>query len=226
MSDEDVRSWIYAGGIPYQLTEGDIICAFSQYGEITEISLSRDKETGKSRGFCFLKYEDPRSCELAVDNFNGTVIVERKIKVSFANNVNALKSKRGALVAPTVESKLPIVAPYTDTHTSGREDKQDHRHRESSHERRHKHSDRRHKDSRSPPTRHRDSSSPRRRRSDSSSPRRRRRHRDDSLSPKRHKSSKRSHKDKRHRKESHRSKDSTRHKHRKHKHHNSRHKHK
>lgn len=97
---EDTKYWIYAGGLPYELTEGDIICVFSQYGEISEIGLSRDKETGKSRGFCFLKYEDHRSCELAVDNFNEATIVGRRLKVSHANNANALKSVKPVNVAP------------------------------------------------------------------------------------------------------------------------------
>lgn len=104
MSDE-TKSWIYAGGLPYELTEGDIICVFSQYGELDEISLSRDRETGKSRGFCFLKYEDHRSCELAVDNLNEAVIVGRRIKVSYANNVSAIKSRKTVNVAPKPEKE-------------------------------------------------------------------------------------------------------------------------
>lgn len=63
--------WIYAGGLPYDLTEGDVLCVFSQYGEIEFIHLLREKKTGKSMGSAFLKYEDARSCILAVDNFNG-----------------------------------------------------------------------------------------------------------------------------------------------------------
>lgn len=95
--------WSPAGGFPYELTEGDIICVFSQYvyfalhhtpllcsllfslttvketrsllchryGEVVNINLVRDKKTGKSKGFCFLCYEDQRSTILAVDNFNG-----------------------------------------------------------------------------------------------------------------------------------------------------------
>jgi RNA-binding motif X-linked protein 2 len=43
----------------------------SQWGEIEDLNLVRDKETGKSMGFCFVKYEDQRSTILAVDNFNG-----------------------------------------------------------------------------------------------------------------------------------------------------------
>lgn len=41
----------------------------------------RDKETGKSRGFAFLKYEDQRSTDLAVDNLGGTVIMNRTLRV-------------------------------------------------------------------------------------------------------------------------------------------------
>ncbi|KAJ8873044.1 hypothetical protein PR048_026660 [Dryococelus australis] len=64
-------AWIFVGGLPYSLTEGDVICIFSQYGEVANINLVRDKNTGKSKGFCFLCYEDQRSTVLAVDNFNG-----------------------------------------------------------------------------------------------------------------------------------------------------------
>lgn len=42
-----------------------------RYGEIVNINLVRDKKTGKSKGFCFICYEDQRSTILAVDNFNG-----------------------------------------------------------------------------------------------------------------------------------------------------------
>ena len=41
-----------------------------RYGEIVNLNLVRDKVTGKSKGFCFLCYEDQRSTILAVDNLN------------------------------------------------------------------------------------------------------------------------------------------------------------
>lgn len=67
-------AWVFYGGMPYELTEGDIICIFSQYGEIVNINLIRDKATGKSKGFGFICYEDQRSTDLAVDNFNGAKV--------------------------------------------------------------------------------------------------------------------------------------------------------
>ena len=63
------------------MSEGDIIAIFSQFGEPVYINLIRDKETGKSKGFAFLKYEDQRSTDLAVDNLGGTTVLGRVLKV-------------------------------------------------------------------------------------------------------------------------------------------------
>jgi len=41
----------------------------------------RDKETGKSKGFAFLKYEDQRSTDLAVDNLGGSTLMGRVLRV-------------------------------------------------------------------------------------------------------------------------------------------------
>src|SRR5579859_388175 len=87
-------AYIYVGGIPYELTEGDIICVFSQYGEILDINLVRDKETGKSKGFCFLKYDDQRSTVLAVDNFNGATLLGRTLRVDHSRDYRQLKKKK------------------------------------------------------------------------------------------------------------------------------------
>ncbi|NXN31341.1 RBMX2 protein, partial [Nycticryphes semicollaris] len=56
-----------------------------RYGEVVNINLVRDKKTGKSKGFCFLCYEDQRSTILAVDNFNG-IKARRTIRVDHVAN--------------------------------------------------------------------------------------------------------------------------------------------
>ncbi len=50
------------------------------------INLIRDRKTGKSRGFGFLCYENQMSTDLAVDNFNGTKIIGRVIRVDHVGN--------------------------------------------------------------------------------------------------------------------------------------------
>ena len=74
-------AWIFAGGLPYDLTEGDVICVFSECGEIVHINLVRDSKTGKSKGFAFICYEDQRSTILAVDNLNGMKLLGRLVRV-------------------------------------------------------------------------------------------------------------------------------------------------
>ncbi|KAM0804245.1 hypothetical protein BDR22DRAFT_800700 [Usnea florida] len=74
-------AYIYIGALPFDLSEGDILTIFSQFGEPTYINLIRDKESGKSKGFAFLKYEDQRSTDLAVDNLGGASVMGRVLKV-------------------------------------------------------------------------------------------------------------------------------------------------
>ena len=55
--EEYARSaWVYVGGLAYSLSEGDVLCIFSQWGEIEDMHLVRDDDTGKSKGFAFIKY--------------------------------------------------------------------------------------------------------------------------------------------------------------------------
>jgi RNA-binding motif X-linked protein 2 len=79
--DYSDTAFIYIGGLDTQLSEGDVITIFSQYGEPVFLNLVRDKETGKSKGFAFLKYEDQRSCDLAVDNLGGATVQGRLLNV-------------------------------------------------------------------------------------------------------------------------------------------------
>jgi len=74
-------AWVFLGGLPYEMTEGDVICMFSQYGEPVHINLIRDHTSGKSKGFGFLCYMDQRSTILAVDNLNGIKVLGRTIRV-------------------------------------------------------------------------------------------------------------------------------------------------
>lgn len=83
-------AYVYVGGVPFDLTEGDLLAIFAQYGEVVDVNLVRDKGTGKSKGFAFLAYEDQRSTILAVDNLNGAKVLGRIIKV---DHVSKYKKK-------------------------------------------------------------------------------------------------------------------------------------
>ncbi|KAH8862627.1 RNA-binding motif protein, X-linked 2 [Schistosoma japonicum] len=96
-------AWIYVGGLHYDLTEGDVICVFSQYGEIVNINLVRDKKTGVSKGFAFVCYEDQRSTVLATDNLNGIKLGGRIIRVDHVEKYRVPKD--GILDVGLVDKK-------------------------------------------------------------------------------------------------------------------------
>ena len=59
----------------------DRLDQYFRYGEVVDVNLPRDKETGKTKGFGFLMYEDQQSTILAVDNLNGTTVLDRTLRV-------------------------------------------------------------------------------------------------------------------------------------------------
>jgi RNA recognition motif-containing protein len=59
------------GNLDPRLTELDMATAFEQYGTIVDLSMPTDKKTGENKGYCFLQYQDSRSCDLAFNNMKG-----------------------------------------------------------------------------------------------------------------------------------------------------------
>ena len=66
---------------------------YGRYGEVVDINLPRDKETGKTKGFGFLMYEDQRSTILAVDNLNGANVLDRTLRVDHVKKYKQARVK-------------------------------------------------------------------------------------------------------------------------------------
>ncbi|KDE05723.1 hypothetical protein MVLG_03957 [Microbotryum lychnidis-dioicae p1A1 Lamole] len=107
-------AYIYVGGLPFQLTEGDVITIFSQYGEIVDISMPRDPTTQKPRGFAFLMYADQRSTVLAVDNLGGAKVLERTLRVDHVLNYKQLE--RDEETGKMKEREQQSLAAHPDRH--------------------------------------------------------------------------------------------------------------
>ncbi|KAF4666423.1 hypothetical protein FOL47_004091 [Perkinsus chesapeaki] len=82
-------AYLYVGNLDRGLTEGDLITVFSQFGEIMDVNLVRDKETGKSKGFGFIAYENQLSTRYAIDNMIGFNLVGRPLKVDHVSSYRA-----------------------------------------------------------------------------------------------------------------------------------------
>jgi len=70
---------IYITNIPYIVTETDIEAVFSQFGDISDISIPRDFMAGNSRGFAFIEFEKKESAGKAMNHKTPLVIKGRKI---------------------------------------------------------------------------------------------------------------------------------------------------
>ena len=68
---------IYIGNLSYQVTQEDIIAVFSEYGNVKQVSLPTDRETGRLRGFCFVEMETP--AEEAAAIAGGTQSAHRSV---------------------------------------------------------------------------------------------------------------------------------------------------
>ena len=71
-----------------------------------DLNMPRDKETGKTKGFGFLMYEDQRSTVLAVDNLNGAKVLEKTLRVDHVKNYKQPKTRNedGEWVEPEEQS--------------------------------------------------------------------------------------------------------------------------
>jgi len=99
-------AYVYAGGLPHDLSEGDIVIIFSQFGEVVDVNLPRDQKTGKAKGFAFIAYEDQRSTVLAVDNFNGAKLLGRTLRCDHCASYNEEQKKDADNLPEHVVRKL------------------------------------------------------------------------------------------------------------------------
>ncbi len=72
-------SKIYVTNLPYSTTELDLENLFSKFGEISDISIPKDFNTGNSRGFAFIEFEKKNSVKKALDYNVPIVLNGRKI---------------------------------------------------------------------------------------------------------------------------------------------------
>lgn len=82
---------IYVGNLSYETTQSDLDNLFNEYGAIVETKLITDRDTGRSKGFAFITFEQQQSAQdaLALD---GTTFQSRNIKVNMAKEGGARRS--------------------------------------------------------------------------------------------------------------------------------------
>ena len=83
MSTQEYKNMrLYVGGLPYQTTEHDLIELFEQIGQVIEVTVITDRDTGRSKGFGFVEMGDEQTARTAIERLNGTLLGNRTITVN------------------------------------------------------------------------------------------------------------------------------------------------
>ncbi|KZV82140.1 hypothetical protein EXIGLDRAFT_657508, partial [Exidia glandulosa HHB12029] len=80
-----MASKVYVGNLSWNTTDDTLRESFSQFGQILDSIVMRDRDTGRSRGFGFVTYGSPQEAEAAIASLNDQELDGRRIKVNLAN---------------------------------------------------------------------------------------------------------------------------------------------
>jgi RNA recognition motif-containing protein len=75
---------IYVGNLSFNSSEQAVEDAFSNYGQVDEVALITDRETGRPRGFGFVTMGNDDEARAAIDALNGTELDGRTLNVNEA----------------------------------------------------------------------------------------------------------------------------------------------
>ncbi|MED6204647.1 hypothetical protein PIB30_010764 [Stylosanthes scabra] len=92
--------------ITFRTTADDLFPLFHKYGDVVDIFIPKDRRTGDSRGFAFVRYKYADEAQKAVERLDGRVVDGREITVQFAKyGPNAERIHKGRIVESDPRSK-------------------------------------------------------------------------------------------------------------------------
>jgi RNA recognition motif-containing protein len=75
---------IYCGNLPFESSEDDVRALLSPHGEVTDVHVVVDRETGRSRGFAFVDMATEDEAKASIEALDGRAIGGRNLKVNEA----------------------------------------------------------------------------------------------------------------------------------------------
>ncbi|OGQ88263.1 MAG: RNA-binding protein [Deltaproteobacteria bacterium RIFOXYA12_FULL_58_15] len=77
---------LFVGGLSWDTSDDSLRQSFERFGRITEAKVITDRDTGRSRGFGFVTFEDGGEASKAISEMDGTELDGRNIKVNEAQD--------------------------------------------------------------------------------------------------------------------------------------------
>src|SRR3954471_11069867 len=75
---------LYVGNLSFNTSQATIEAAFAAVGEVREVAMPTDRETGQPRGFAFVTMGNAQAANAAIAQLNGTMLDGRPLKVNEA----------------------------------------------------------------------------------------------------------------------------------------------
>lgn len=75
---------IYVGNLSYSTTEDGLSAEFAAHGQVDEVAIVNDRETGRPRGFAFVTMNNNEEGKAAIEAVNGTEVDGRTVVVNEA----------------------------------------------------------------------------------------------------------------------------------------------
>lgn len=91
---------LYVGNLPFQTTENDLETLFASSGNVASVTVIRDRETGRARGFAFVEMSSDDDATRAVETLNNTDYGGRTLSV---NEARPQPARRDASSGPRGE---------------------------------------------------------------------------------------------------------------------------
>ncbi len=75
---------LYVGNLSFHTSSDAVRDAFAQYGEVTDVHLVTDRQTGQPRGFGFVTMGTGAAAQAAIAGMNGSTLDGRPLRVNEA----------------------------------------------------------------------------------------------------------------------------------------------
>ena len=75
---------VYVGNLSYDVTREDLERVFSEYGDVSRVSLPTDRETGRPRGFAFVDMNEEAQEDSVIEALDGAEWMGREMRVNKA----------------------------------------------------------------------------------------------------------------------------------------------
>ena len=75
---------IYVGNMSFQTSEASLEALFTNYGEVGEVAVVTDRDTGQPRGFAFVTMPKDDEARAAIEALNGQEVEGRTLNVNEA----------------------------------------------------------------------------------------------------------------------------------------------